>query len=137
MSSKTAARKRWKRRQRARQLELELTGGLCSGPLFKHGPQLRPSLSPYRGRNFYKKLKRATPPWADLEAIRRVYEEAQALTKATGLQHNVDHIIPLKGETVCGLHVEYNLRVMLKEDNMRKGNSFVEQLHLMLDILDG
>lgn len=129
MSSKKAAAKRWKRRkeQRRWQLDLPLDGGLCSGPLFKHGPALRQSQSSARNRFYRRRVARATPPWADRQAIRQIYEQAWELTRATGLQHSVDHIIPLKGETVCGLHVENNLRVVLHEDNVRKGNKFEEQ----------
>ena len=37
----------------------------------------------------------------------------------------LDHVIPLKGKNVCGLHVENNLRLIPGIDNLRKGNSFV------------
>jgi hypothetical protein len=66
------------------------------------------------------KLK-ATPPWADLDAIRAVYEEAAAL----GLE--VDHIEPLQGKSVCGLHVPWNLQLLTKEANCRKSNKFEHQ----------
>lgn len=65
------------------------------------------------------KLQR-TPAWADHAAIRAVYEESARLTKETGIQHHVDHIVPLQGETVCGLHVAENLRVITATENMKK-----------------
>lgn len=71
---------------------------------------------------------RATPPWADLEAIKRIYKEAQLLTKITGIKHVVDHIIPLKGRTVSGLHVENNLQVITERRNLRKFNRLVEDI---------
>ena len=58
---------------------------------------------------------KATPYWADLSAIRKIYE---ACPKGV----HVDHIIPLRGDNVCGLHVDYNLQYLLAEENCRKGN---------------
>jgi hypothetical protein len=72
----------------------------------------------------------ATPPWADKALIRRLYRDAKRLTKETGTLHSVDHIIPLKGDLVCGLHVHYNLRVLPMAANLAKGNIFMEQAAL-------
>lgn len=68
---------------------------------------------------------RAIPPWADMKAIERHYENARYLTEVTGFLHHVDHIIPLRGKTVCGLHVETNLRAIPHYLNTRKGNSLL------------
>lgn len=73
--------------------------------------------------------KHATPAWADLDAIREFYKEAARLTKVTGIRHEVDHIIPLQGETVCGLHVENNLQILTRSQNARKKNR-IESLAL-------
>lgn len=59
-------------------------------------------------------VRRAMPSWADLDAIRWTYLNAQAC-KLT-----VDHIVPLKGKTVCGLHVHNNLRIISKSENCKK-----------------
>jgi 5-methylcytosine-specific restriction endonuclease McrA len=67
-----------------------------------------------------KKLQ-ATPGWADLRAMRALYAEARRLTAETGTRHEVDHIVPLQGKLVCGLHVLCNLRVVTREANRRKG----------------
>lgn len=104
--------------------------GETAGPLFAHGPQLRPSGKHTRSKLYRRKVRQATPPWADKVKIRAIYKEAKVMTRATGLVHSVDHIIPLRGEFVWGLHVETNLRVVLHEDNMKKGNTYAEQLGL-------
>lgn len=54
--------------------------------------------------------------------ISLLYEEAKILEEVTGEKHHVDHITPLRGKTVCGLHVPWNLRVIKAVDNIRKGN---------------
>lgn len=69
-------------------------------------------------------IRVATPPWADRAAIRAVYAEAERLTVETGIQHHVDHVIPLRGKLVCGLHVHNNIRPLPSTDNIRKKNKF-------------
>lgn len=64
------------------------------------------------------------PMWADLDAIRAVYQQARNLTQTTGTQHHVDHIIPLNGKLVCGLHVHNNLQVITATENVRKHNRY-------------
>ena len=64
----------------------------------------------------------ACPAWASREKMRVFYEEARRRTQETGVQYEVDHIVPLKGETVCGLHCEFNLRVITKSQNASKCN---------------
>ena len=64
----------------------------------------------------------ATPAWANHGAIVRHYANARYLSSVTGHLHHVDHIIPLRSKTVCGLHVENNLRVVPHFINTRKGN---------------
>lgn len=67
-----------------------------------------------------KKLK-CLPPWADLEKIQQFYAQAKELTEMTGVKHNVDHIYPLQGDLVTGLHVEWNLQILTERDNKSKG----------------
>lgn len=63
----------------------------------------------------------ATPAWADLEAIKGMYELA-AIFNCTGLNLHIDHIVPLQSNLVCGLHCEANLQLMPSSDNISKGN---------------
>lgn len=71
------------------------------------------------------RLARAIPPWVgrdELRAIQSLYDQAKSLTKQTGVPHEVDHIYPLAGKTVCGLHVFTNLRVVTLTENRKKSN---------------
>lgn len=68
-----------------------------------------------------KKLK-ATPIWANAIAIRGYYDTAVAMGMLLGEWYHVDHIVPLQGKTVCGLHVEHNLQILPASINAAKGN---------------
>lgn len=85
----------------------------------------RAYMRPYHAKRRARK-RAALPAWADLAEIRKVYEQCEALTAATGVAHHVDHIVPLQGKTVCGLHVHYNLRAIPAEENLRKKNRLEE-----------
>jgi hypothetical protein len=62
--------------------------------------------------------------WANQDAILEVYRQAELMTRITGRLHVVDHIIPLQGRTVSGLHVETNLRVIEHHENAQKHNAW-------------
>ncbi len=82
----------------------------------------------YKGRgkagyNHRTALRRArklqqTPPWADLQDLKLIYKNCPE-------GHEVDHIIPLAGKEVCGLHVSYNLQYLPVLENRSKGNKIV------------
>jgi len=65
-----------------------------------------------------------TAPWASKEAIGAVYTEASRLTKETGIPYHVDHVVPLQGVLVSGLHLPCNLQVMEGGENSGKGNKW-------------
>lgn len=67
----------------------------------------------------------ATPPWlsdAQLAHIQRIYKLCSVISEATGQKYHVDHIVPLQGKNVCGLHVPWNLRVIPAKVNLEKSN---------------
>ncbi len=66
------------------------------------------------------------PPWLNagqLFEMESVYNYCSAL-RNVGLDYHVDHIVPLRGDNVSGLHVPWNLQVITKAENMSKGNRF-------------
>ena len=65
----------------------------------------------------------ATPKWSEDDKIKIVYEKAKWLESLTGLKYHVDHIIPLKGKNVCGLHVWANLQILEVSVNLKKSNT--------------
>lgn len=67
--------------------------------------------------------QQATPVWADLEAIKEMYQLA-AIFNSTGINLQVDHIVPLQNDRVCGLHCEANLQLLPASDNIKKGNRY-------------
>lgn len=82
-----------------------------------HKEYIRTHRSEYNARNALRRAQKlqATPTWADLAKIKKIYEECP-----DGC--HVDHIYPLISDWVCGLHVETNLQHLSAEENMRKGN---------------
>ena len=67
--------------------------------------------------------RQACPPWVDDEHMARIHEIyrlRREISDRTGVVHEVDHIVPLQGKIVCGLHVWWNLRVIPREENNRR-----------------
>ena len=67
---------------------------------------------------------KATPKWADQDKIRTIYKKAKWLEELTGLKYHVDHIIPLQGDGVCGLHCWNNLQILEASLNLTKKNKY-------------
>lgn len=70
-------------------------------------------------------LLKATPKWANKEKIDEFYLSANKLGMLTGEWFHVDHIVPLKGKNVCGLHYENNLQILRGPENLSKSNRFL------------
>lgn len=68
--------------------------------------------------------KDATPEWYEKDKIEVLYEKARWLESLTGLKYHVDHIIPLQGKNVSGLHCWANLQILEASINIKKGNKF-------------
>jgi hypothetical protein len=89
-------------------------------------------LASYNARRRAAELQ-ATPSWltsAQLDEIAEKYREAAELTAATGIEHHVDHIFPLRGKNFCGLHVPWNLQVLPAPENLAKGNKPPSHAHV-------
>ncbi len=105
------------------QLTLALTTGYHVGPLFIVSKRRAPVIhgGTLGGKRRRRRERRNTPKWADRQKTRALYREAKRLTRETGEMHVVDHIVPLDGKIVCGLHWHENMRVIHWLPNSQKG----------------
>jgi len=85
----------------------------------QRNPEKRLALSKTHTALRKHKIKEQCPKWADRKKIQEIY-----LNCPKG--YHVDHIIPLKGKTVCGLHIETNLQYLTASENCKKHNKFGE-----------
>jgi len=90
----------------------------------KSHPDIIKSKRAYYRTKYEKRVEIATPAWVNWKEVKSIYEEAHSLTKLTGIQFHVDHIIPLRGRRVSGLHVETNLQILTAKENTSKNNRF-------------
>ena len=77
------------------------------------------------GRLRETKKTHRTPPWLTVEQqqeIRQIYHDAAVRTKTDGIAYHVDHIVPLCGKNVSGLHVPWNLQILTATENLKKHN---------------
>lgn len=83
----------------------------------------------YNSRNAkrHARKKQACPAWLDKEEmwlIDEIYSISTLRTKLTGVKYHVDHIIPLSGKTVSGLHLPWNMQVITAVENLVKKNKY-------------
>lgn len=74
-------------------------------------------------------IRQATPKWLTKEQkqqIKAFYIEADRLKRETGVDHEVDHIVPIRGGIVNGLHVPWNLRVITAAENQKKNRKLLD-----------
>lgn len=73
-------------------------------------------------------ILKATPRWlsvSQLKEIEQFYVESRELSWLSEGGLRVDHVVPLQGEIVCGLHVPWNLQIIPTVDNLKKGNKLL------------
>ena len=68
----------------------------------------------------------ATPSWVNNKEIAAIYQLRSEKEAASGMKYEVDHIVPLRGKLVCGLHVAANLEPIHAKVNRKKGNRFYQ-----------
>lgn len=79
--------------------------------------------------NRKRRHRMATPKWLTYlqkTEMKQLYLIARKLTQTTGVRYVVDHIVPLRSDVVCGLHVPWNLQVITQDENLRKSNKLVD-----------
>ena len=80
-----------------------------------------------KGKRRADKINR-TPNWLtkeDFKTIQNIYAKAIKKAEETGVKYHVDHIIPLRGKLVSGLHVPSNLQVISAKENLIKHNTYI------------
>ena len=108
--------------RRRQKLRADLLRGSEPGWLVKH-PR----------RRYVRAVALSVPDWVDWGYVQRLHDWKRLLTLATGVEHVVDHVIPLNHPYVCGLTVPHNLRVITRGQNAAKADSFApDQLELAL-----
>jgi len=86
----------------------------------KNNPGIANSIS---AKKVAKRSKRITILTDDAE-IKMIYKLATRMSRKHGIKYHVDHIVPLNGKTVSGLHVSWNLQIITSEENIKKGNKW-------------
>lgn len=117
---------------RKRKSEYDKNRRLLKGDSLREYDRLR-SKTPERKavkRNWSRKrqmtIKQATPNWlSELDDlfIKEIYHLAVLRSELLGIDYHVDHIIPLHGKNVCGLHLPNNLQLLPASENIKKNNS--------------
>jgi hypothetical protein len=86
-----------------------------------------------READFLNKSARrsSTPDWltkADRAEIEGLAQFCRVMRSITGNEYHIDHIVPIRGDGVCGLHVPWNLQAVPATENLRKSNKLFSDL---------
>lgn len=96
---------------------------VCTSIWKKENPVKSRALTNARKR----RARLSTPLWADLKKVKKLYQVAATWNEIWPEDPvHVDHIIPLKGKNVSGLHTELNLQILRAADNMKKSNKLLD-----------
>jgi hypothetical protein len=101
---------------------------------YRHKEKIKQSTKEYKIKNrglirYYNanrkaRVKQASLGNYDLERVKLIYQKAADLEALGDIKYHVDHIVPLLGKEICGLHVSWNLRCIPADENLRKHNKF-------------
>lgn len=96
----------------------------------QHADWARRNLDKRRATSAKRKAAklRATPKWVNWGKVRAIYRQAKRLQDYTGVPMHVDHIVPLQGQNVCGLHWEGNLQILSASENCKKFNKWNDEI---------
>lgn len=83
-------------------------------------------LKKHKRRQYVRQAVLSCPLWVTKEQLKAVVRERNRMTKLTGVEHVVDHIIPLNHPRICGLTVPENLQVVPRKTNAHKGGGWCE-----------
>lgn len=92
-----------------------------------------PDLVSYHSSKSRATKKNATPSWLSVEQlqdIKSMYSTAKKFEKLFNTKYHVDHIVPLRGKDVCGLHVPWNLQILEANLNVQKSNFYEKSLNI-------
>lgn len=73
-------------------------------------------------RSYLVALYKATPPWVTRQSIQKIQQEAKWFSRLRGVEHVMDHIVPLNHPLVCGLNVPWNIQLITRAQNAAKSN---------------